>query len=1344
MEHAKKIANLAKNFAAKFPDLDEFYLYIHLLGYVSGFDKTYFFSHSDIAPIHSLINFDKKIIREIEESLPFSIKQLSEKEKKKICKYLLDICLQFERQIETTPNNHIDFLDDLLRIEPQAVSQNNGWYNVDFSALSPKAQKQYIDWEIKRYFHYKVPAIPQNLAEKLAALATPGNGQTIYDPNCNIGSIFVELYKKFPDLDFSFRGIVRNQYEWLFCIVNLYVNGLLDDKRADVEIEVSSPFEDIAQKYYEMKSGDISLRGEFADIAVSVVPFTEESSEDELDSRFYALSYSLKKPAYSYIELMLNAVRDTGKAIAIVPDVVLYSSEGRFFREAYLSRDWIESVISLPENSFTQTVLSESSIVVFNKNKAEKGIVFFDGEGSEFEKTEVKNSTVLSESDADLRAARYALKEIKDIRNTIKMRRERRTANPAYALSKEIGLHQYFDNLAATLPAKFPTIENTVYLYLLVVVMMILDRGNQWLLAHNSFLINSRIYKEIEDIIYEDYYNRIIGIVLDDLVNRGSFTDIKTEDLIIGKYGIQTESAFKGAFRKLCSYLINRCLQIESGVKVRDVESLWKEIAKREPKAIQLERQAKARNFEDLLEEIKSSEFRHVQIGGYHSLINFSELTDSSYQELSEAFIAQSFSFERNYLQCFHGLDETLAKIASPKPGQEIFNPNCGIGSLFVELQKQFPNHDLRFTGRVDDSFFYILCEANLLAHNVKAFINQEETLDGDLEITFFGENPDIAIGITPLKIELLGKRDKKFFPFSYKMKKVEYSFIELMINSLNETGKAVVVVPEEFLYRWHAKGFKKEYLKNDWVESVISLPREVFKEYGSFKTSIVVFNKNKTEKGFITFKSEDAQSEETKVSLDEVLGKLDLRVSRYALKEAEELKDILADSPHPVVKIRDIIQDSFSGKNYSPDNRIVENSAEILPYVRVQDLSNNDKEFTLDVSKVERKISIEKADKRTVINFPAVLVSKIAPKLKPTYFKFTDQPIVVGSDIIALKMKDDVNIEYFLTQLHSRLVQIQVEMMSSGTTINRINKEDFLNTQIILPPLTEQRLQVFEMIADIEEKAIAQEAVAKAKRQTNAIEYEVIANMNHSLKNKLGVIINDYDTLIRFLQRKERTNSPVSFDDTIRPVFEGENSADVDTIRGITERLKSNLLDTSKVFNTSLRLQTRELKKNAVELIGYFRNEVKASYAGENFTIEVVAEPKLKLNVLLDRAVFKEAIDNLINNAEMHGFADKNRRYQIVFELSKLREVYDEESATVRGYARIVYKNDGKPFPKGFSFIDYVRYSSKAGKTQGTGIGGAVIDRIIKLHEGKFSELPVGELSLFPVQFEILLPLDE
>jgi type I restriction enzyme M protein len=713
--------------------------------------------------------------------------------------------------------------------------------------------------------------------------------------------------------------------------------------------------------------------------------------------------------------------------------------------------------------------------------------------------------------------------------------------------------------------------------------------------------------------------------------------------------------------------------------------------------------------------------------------VDFSLVTSEELRESFNSLIKTLLLNDKRSSQYFtpSSVTNLVIDFANPKPNQTIFDPTCGIGSFFVELNKRFPLDNLKFIGQEINSQIRFLCLMNLVVNKV---FNAEIYLGNSLKETYFENqsNIDIALANPPFGVR-----------YPIKNRTSEVAFIELILSSIKKDGKAIVVVPESFLFSSVDLSFRRTLVENDWIETVVSLSQGAFKPYIGIKTSIIVFNKNKANKGFVIFDGKEDRFEKTKINIDEIfLQNCDLQVSRYALTEAKELKAILSESPFKIVKIRDLMFLSISGANYSPTNRIIEQSNEILPYVRVSDLARNETEFELDISEVERKISLEKA--RKVIDFSVVLVSKIAPKLKPTYFNFTGQPIVIGSDVIALKMKEDVNVEYFLTQLHSRLVQIQVEMMSSGATINRISKEDFLNIQIILPPLEEQQRQILEMRGVIEDNIIAQKKVAKAERQIDAIEYEVIANMNHSLKNKLGVIINDYDTLVRFLQRKERANSPVSFNDTIRPVFENESISDVDTIQLITERLKNNLLDTSKVFNTSLKLQTRELKKTFVELVGYFRNELKPSFAGENFTIKIIADPKLKLNVLLDKEVFKDAIDNLINNAESHGFTDENREYKIVFELSKLKEIYDEASESVKNYARIVYKNDGKSFPQGFSFDDYVRYSSKAGKTQGTGIGGAVIDKIIKMHEGKFNELPTDEHSTFSVQFEILLPLED
>lgn len=690
-----------------------------------------------------------------------------------------------------------------------------------------------------------------------------------------------------------------------------------------------------------------------------------------------------------------------------------------------------------------------------------------------------------------------------------------------------------------------------------------------------------------------------------------------------------------------------------------------------------------------------------------------------------------------NSLRPDYNLYNFIVSVVKPSPNQIIYQPDCNLGSMFIRFSHEFSDHNLKFIGQEypfnDDSF---LCKFNLFANGLEkvSSIYSEDPLNISTNQTKV--KADIAIA-TNYPHGPLYPRDEYIdisqLESNEKICSYEIAYIELMLSLTKDNGKVIAVVPDSFLVNNQSKNFRKKYLENDLVEKIISLPKNVFTIYNSPSASIIILNKHKSAKNkdFIIFDGKDERLEETQIDKNSVFSdnRFDLRVARYASKEAKELKNILNNATYPIKRLKDAIQLSILGANYSPKNRVNENSTENLPYVRITDLAKNGTQFDLDISKVERKISREKAHK--IIDFSAVLVSKIAPKIKPTYFNFTGQPIVIGSDVIALKTKENVNIEYFITQLHSPLVQIQVEIMSSGTTINRISTEDFLDFQILLPSLEEQQREISAIRGLISEKAIAEEKVIDAQ-------YEVVANINHSLKNKLAVIINDYDTLVRFLRRKERNNETINF---ANPISANAVGDDIDTIEIVTERLKTNLLDASKVFKNAEKIQKQTLNKEVVELVRFFTGEVKPLYLGKNYSIEVIAKPNLELNVWLDKDAFKDVIENLIENAKCHGFINNERNYRIMFELSELEDADNVDEETSTKFARIIYKNDGKPFPRNFSFEDYKQFSNKAGKTQGTGIGGYVINKMIELHDGRFNFISPSDD--FTVEFEILLPLE-
>jgi type I restriction enzyme M protein len=711
--------------------------------------------------------------------------------------------------------------------------------------------------------------------------------------------------------------------------------------------------------------------------------------------------------------------------------------------------------------------------------------------------------------------------------------------------------------------------------------------------------------------------------------------------------------------------------------------------------------------------------------------LDFSLISSKEFQDSFNFLVTKFFLNDSRSGQFFTPPSVTALAVdlVNPTPNQSIFDPTCGIGSFFVELNKRFPSYNLRFIGQEINAQTRFICLMNLFANEV---FNAEIYLGNSLNNLELEEQGkiDIAIANPPFSLRLSIPNHRTS----------ETAFIELMLSSTKNDGKAIIIVPESFLLSSSTMKFRRMLLENDLIETVISLPQDAFKPYAGVKTSIIVFNKRKPNKGFIIFDGKnDERFEETLISVDDILSteNVYLQVSRYALKEAKELKNTLSSfAKTQVRKIKDLVDKSVSGTNYSPKNRILEKSSETLPYVRIVDLSKSKTDFTLDISKIERKISHENV--RSVIDFSAVLVNKIAPKLKPTYFDFTGQPIVIGSDIIALKMKAFVNVDYFFTQLDSRLVQIQVEMISSGTTINRITKEDFLNIQIILPTLAEQQRQILEMRGVIAEKVIAEEKLSIAKEELETTEYDVIAAIAHNLNQKLGQIVDDYGTLILFLQNKEKNQTPISFDEMLRPIRNGELMENVPKFSKVANRLQNNLLDTAYTMKTTENiLQKSSIDIESVDIIRFFKESVKADFDNPHFTIKV--ESKLKsLIVLADRHALKDAFRNLIENAKKHGFTQSNRKYQIVFEISK----YTDNSGD--NFARIVYKNNGNPFPKSYRFEDYTRLGTRMGKNKGTGIGGFFVKKVLDLHKGSFKEITLHENNqeTFQIQMEILLPL--
>ncbi len=86
---------------------------------------------------------------------------------------------------------------------------------------------------------------------------------------------------------------------------------------------------------------------------------------------------------------------------------------------------------------------------------------------------------------------------------------------------------------------------------------------------------------------------------------------------------------------------------------------------------------------------------------------------------------------------------------------------------------------------------------------------------------------------------------------FRIKTKKTEILFLELMYNSLANSGRCAVILPDGVLFgnsKAH-KSIRKLILENCRLDAVISMPSGVFKPYAGVSTAILFFTKGESTK---------------------------------------------------------------------------------------------------------------------------------------------------------------------------------------------------------------------------------------------------------------------------------------------------------------------------------------------------------------------------------------------------------------------------------------------------------------------------------------------------------------
>ena len=236
---------------------------------------------------------------------------------------------------------------------------------------------------------------PQTVSKLLARLVMVGKDKInkVYDPTCGSGSLLLQMKKQYEDhiLEDGFFGQEINMTNYNLARMNMFLHN-------------------INYNNFDIKRGDTLLNPQHLeekpfDAIVSNPPYSVKwvgDGEPTLinDDRFAPAGKLAPKSKadFAFIMHSLNHLSNKGRAaIVCFPGIFYRGGAEKTIRQYLVDNNFVEAVISLPDNLFFGTSIA-TTILVLAKNKLENKTLFIDA-SKEFKKE--TNNNVLTDDNIE-------------------------------------------------------------------------------------------------------------------------------------------------------------------------------------------------------------------------------------------------------------------------------------------------------------------------------------------------------------------------------------------------------------------------------------------------------------------------------------------------------------------------------------------------------------------------------------------------------------------------------------------------------------------------------------------------------------------------------------------------------------------------------------------------------------------------------------------------------------------------------------------------------------------------------------------------------------------------------
>lgn len=237
-----------------------------------------------------------------------------------------------------------------------------------------------------------------------------------------------------------------------------------------------------------------------------------------------------------------------------------------------------------------------------------------------------------------------------------------------------------------------------------------------------------------------------------------------------------------------------------------------------------------------------------------------------------------------------------------------------------------------------------------------------------------------------------------------------------------------------------------------------------------------------------------------------------------------------------------------------------------------------------------------------------------------------------------------------------------------------------------------------------------------KILEEKQEAEFSILRHLNHNVKPNIQIAKSPLNAVIDFLKDNRM------LDKVLAKRLDGSD----ETIGEALQKTVNSLEQINGILDATRKLVTQQISPEEFRdcrIVDIFEKDIVPLYS-QKFRIGVEGDPRL--TVRLHRESFVEAMNNIVRNAEMHGFPESLQGAELNFMVRERRKK-----------AIIDYTNNGKPFPANLTAADFLSFGRKNGESPGEGLGGAWIGKVVETHRGAFEIVRDGN----PVHFRITLP---